>query len=474
MIVSQPYQRPGRSVEVAVLVALIFFFSLQEAMLTPAFPIILKSFNASPSQSGWFTGAALLGATVMIPLLGRVGDLFDKGWLVLMASVVAISGSVVCIFADTFTAMLAGQSLIGLSYALHPLGIGLMAELLPKEKVVTGTGFVIGSAVAGTTLGIILSGPIVDLWGIHGIYLAPMGFLIALAVTLLYIQVQARKPLRNTLSTARVDWMGWILLCICTSLLTIGTGRGAESGWNSLPAYGPLGIAAIAFIALTVVESRHPSPLIDLQVFLMRRIRMICVMAFALGGASIAPGMLIPLIVQGDKAAGGLGLGVSDTGIYLVALGVAASCAAPFGGALRRITDTRGLLVLANALIALGTLSLYLLHESGVEIVLGMILVGLGLGLGSAESMNAIIENTNPERTTSAASINYVIKSTSGVVIAQLCASFLRGTVNSEAHNLNPGYRAAFIFCVAVSLVGVIAALLYHAPHTSQAQAQQA
>src|ERR1700732_2437402 len=77
----------------ATLVIGIGAFSLLESMVIPVLSTIQVELHTSQSALTWVLTAYLLSASVMTPILGRVGDIYGKKWVFVAALAALALGS---------------------------------------------------------------------------------------------------------------------------------------------------------------------------------------------------------------------------------------------------------------------------------------------------------------------------------------------------------------------------------------------
>ena len=90
----------------------------------------------------------LLTAAVATPIVSRLADMYGKRLMMLVCIVLMTAGSLVAaLSAGSFIALVVGRSLQGFAAALIPVGISIMRDELPKNKV--GSAIALMSATLG-------------------------------------------------------------------------------------------------------------------------------------------------------------------------------------------------------------------------------------------------------------------------------------------------------------------------------------
>src|SRR6478609_4449639 len=114
--------------------------ALQQTMVVPLLPEFPGILGVSPDDASWLVTATLLTSAVATPIMSRLADMLGKRLMMLVAMLAMTAGSVLAALGGHFLTLIVGRSLQGFAAALIPIGISIMRDELPKEKV--------GSAVA--------------------------------------------------------------------------------------------------------------------------------------------------------------------------------------------------------------------------------------------------------------------------------------------------------------------------------------
>ena len=83
--------------------------------------------------------AFLLSAWVTTPIIGRLGDMYGKEWL-LMATLVRLAiGTLISAVASSLALMLVGRVVQGVGGGIFPLAFSIIRDELPRERVAGGS-----------------------------------------------------------------------------------------------------------------------------------------------------------------------------------------------------------------------------------------------------------------------------------------------------------------------------------------------
>lgn len=295
--------RPG--VIVAVLAFAGIASSITQTMVTPLiaqFPVI---FSTSSANTAWIVTATLLAAAVAVPIAGRLGDLFGKRRMILILAVPLIVGGIVCAIAPTVEIMIVGRALQGIGSGMVPLGIALLRDVVPREKLSSAIATVSATLGVGGAIGMPLSAAVVEFADWRVLFWASSAItgLVVLAVwTLVPVLPPGAKG-------QRFDGVGAVGLAAGLVALILAISKGSEWGWGSWVTLGLLGFA-IVVCTVGFWETRTKEPLVDLRTTVRPRVLLTNIASIFVGFGMYASMLVMPQVLQLPSATG-YGLGQS-------------------------------------------------------------------------------------------------------------------------------------------------------------------
>ena len=167
-LAAMPRPHPLRSLLILSLAALAF--ALAQTMLIPALTELAKSLNTDASGVAWTVTAYLLAAAVCTPVFGRLGDMFGKRRLLVVALGIFVAGSVISALGTSLEVVVAGRVLQGAGGGIFPLCFGIIRDEFPREKVGSSIGLISATFGIGGGAGLILGGLITDHTSYHWIF----------------------------------------------------------------------------------------------------------------------------------------------------------------------------------------------------------------------------------------------------------------------------------------------------------------
>ena len=197
---------PGRQhygLTLGVLLVAALAFALQQTMVAPALPAIQEEFGTSTTTVTFVLTGFLLTASLSTPIVGRLGDMFGKERMLVIALSVFALGSLVCALSHSIEVLIAGRAIQGMAAAVFPLSFGIIRDEFPPERVATGIGLISATFGIGGGAGLVLSGVIVDNLAYEWIFWLGLVFIaVAIVATFLWVP---ESPIK---SPARIDWIG--------------------------------------------------------------------------------------------------------------------------------------------------------------------------------------------------------------------------------------------------------------------------
>src|ERR1051326_3941207 len=110
-----------------------------------------RALNVPTSDIRWVITAYLLSASVLTPILGRLGDMIGKRRVLIGVLAALAAGTLLAALAPNL-AVLPARAVRGAAGPILPLSIGIVRDELPRERV----GVVVGllSAIFGVGAGV--------------------------------------------------------------------------------------------------------------------------------------------------------------------------------------------------------------------------------------------------------------------------------------------------------------------------------
>ncbi|MGW7204961.1 MFS transporter [Streptomyces sp. NPDC054837] len=433
-----PAAAPPRSnAVVAVLAFAGIVVSLMQTLVIPIVPELPRLLDAPASDTAWAVTATLLAAAVATPVVGRLGDMFGKRRMLLISVVMLIAGSVVCALSDSLIPMIIGRVLQGLASGVIPLGISIMRDELPAERLAGSTALMSASLGIGGALGLPAAALIADNFSWHVLFWtsAALG-VVALALVSLFV------PESRVRTGGRFDLVGGIGMATGLVCLLLGISKGADWGWTSGTTIGLFVAAVVVLLAWGWFELRTDQPLVDLRTTARRQVLVTNLASIAVGFAMFAMSLVLPQLLQLPSQTGyGLGRSMLVAGLVMAPSGLVMMVTAPISAAVSKARGPKTTLMIGALIVAAGYGVNIVLMTEVWHFVLAACVIGAGIGF-TYGSMPALIMGAVPASETAAAnSLNTLMRSigtssasaVAGVILAQMTTDFGGYALPSES-----------------------------------------
>lgn len=410
--------------------------SLMQTLVVPLVPQLPALLDAPAGDTAWAVTATLLSSAVATPTVGRLGDMYGKRRMVLFSLGMLVLGSLVCALSNSLAPMVTGRILQGMAAGVIPLGISIMRDELPAERLSGATALMSASLGVGGALGLPAAAFIAQNSDWHMLFWAAAGLGVLTAAL-----VRTLVPESRVRPGGRFDLLGAIGLSIALLSMLLAISKGADWGWSSATTLGLLGTAAAVLLVWGWWELRTRQPLVDLRTTARRQVLLTNGASIVFGFAMFAMSLVIPQLLQLPEATGyGLGQNILIAGLVMAPNGLVMMAMSPVSA---RITRTRGpktTLMVGAVVVALGySLGLLMMSTIWQLIVISCVIAaGIGLAYGA---MPALVMAAVPVSETAAAnSLNTLMRSigtsvssaVAGVVLAHLTLDLGGAAVPSQ------------------------------------------
>ncbi|MGM9440216.1 MFS transporter [Streptomyces murinus] len=462
MDVPQPSRRTGGVVAALALAGTVA--AIMQTLVTPLIAELPRILHTSSSNAAWVITVTLLVGGVCVPVSGRLGDLVGKRRMMLICVVPLVIGSVVCALSTSVVPMIVGRGLQGMGMGMIPLGIALLRDVLPTEKLSGSIALVSASMGIGGAIGLPLAAAVAQYadWQLLFWGSAVLAVIVGVLIFVVVPDVPAGAK------GQRFDALGAIGLAIGLVALLLAISKGADWGWASGTTLALFAVAVLALPAWGRWELRTRDPLIDLRTTARPRV-LITNAASVLIGVGMYSFMLIaPQLLQFPKATGfGLGQSMLAAGLWIAPGGIMMMVISPLGGKLINARGPKLALTCGAVVMAAGYALALPLMGTAFGIMLSGIVINSGVALAYG-SMPALIMSSVPLSETAAANgFNTLMRSLGttigsaviGVVLAHMTITLGGYTIASEN-----GFRTGLLIGCGVALVSAAVASFIPAP----------
>ena len=355
-------------------------------------PQVASQLQADAEQAIWITQSYVLANTVLLLLIGRLGDIFGRVRIYTIGFGIFTIGSALTSLGFDPISVIIFRAVQGVGAALvFTNSIAILTDAAPRKEL----GFFLGinqiAFRSGAILGLTLSGLILSFFDWRALFYIniPIG---------VFGTYWARRQLRETVAVdhdAKIDWLGFALFTTFLLCLMIGLTLGAYSPSQFNTLYVLLFVGFI-FLALFIVRSRRVThPLVELSMF---KIRNVTGGIFAMFFNIITwTAVLLLLSLQFQLV---LNMTPLEAGIRILPFEFAFFAVGPLSG---RLSDRFNRMPFILSGLTLSTVALFLFsttNQNTPYLILSvyMIILGVGTGLFIAPNLRSIMGSVPPQR----------------------------------------------------------------------------
>lgn len=360
---------------VAALLLVMLLSALDQTIVSTALPTIVGELGGL-DQLSWVVTAYLLSSTVVLPLYGKLGDLYGRKIVLQAAIVLFLAGSALCGVAQDMTQLIVLRTLQGLGGGgLMVVTMAAIGDLVPPDRRARYQGMFGGVYGLATIIGPLLGGFLVEHLSWRWIFTInlPLGFL-ALAV----IGVAFRPHTAHV--KHRIDYMGAAFLATALTCVILFTSEGGSLlPWTSPQLWMTLVLGVVAIGGFIYEERLAAEPIMPLELFRHRTFVLVSLIGFVVGIALFGSVTFIPLYLQVVK-----GSTPSQAGMQLLPMmGGMLVTSIVSGRLISRLGSYRMFPVLGTLTggIAMALLSTLTLDTPLHTMYAYMALLGIGLGM---------------------------------------------------------------------------------------------
>lgn len=381
-------QRSKVLILIGVLLGL-FLSALDQTIVSTALPRIVADLKGI-ELIGWVSTSYLLASTAMVPIYGKLSDIYGRKYVLLFGIAVFLLGSLLCGLAGDMTQLVVFRGLQGFgAAALTSTAFAIPADLFaPAERAryMGMFGAVFGlSSVVGPFIG----GLLTDNLSWHWVFFVnlPLG-VVALGFII------AKLPRLHSGLKPAIDYAGaaTLLLTVIPFLLALTLDKN-DFPWTSPLIVSLFAVSVVGLIFFLLIERRAESPILPLHLFRIRTFTLTAMIGVTVGATLFAAIFFLSLYLVNV-----LGVSATAAGTTLIPLTLSLVVGAMVSSQIVQRTGRYKWVIIGGMAIIVA--SLWWLTTLTPETSIWMVrlrMIALGLGLGpSMPILNLAMQNAVP------------------------------------------------------------------------------
>ncbi|HWQ61656.1 MAG TPA: MDR family MFS transporter, partial [Negativicutes bacterium] len=363
-----------RTILVAGLFLGLFFASLDQTVVGTAMPRIIGELGGLSIMT-WVTTAYMLTSTTIVPIAGKLADLYGRRIVYVAGLLTFMAGSALCGTSVDMAQLILYRGLQGIGGGIMmPMSMVIVGDVFPPEKRGRWQGLIGAVFGLSSIVGPSVGGWIVDNTSWHWVFYVnlPVGVLAAAAISL---GLSGEKRFREKVV---IDYAGAASFVAATVCLLLGLNLGGtDYPWTSGPIVGLLAGASVFAAAFLAAEKKAVDPILSLDLFSNRIFAVTNTVALLLGIGLFGSVMFLPLFLQGV-----LGVSATQSGNAMIPMMLSMVLTSIVGGRYVGRVGFRTFFVAGMSLMSLGLFLLSTLTADAGEFTAVAYIIALGLGMG--------------------------------------------------------------------------------------------
>ena len=365
----------SESVVLAIICLGVFSTALDQTVVVAALPSVMVDLEIPLTDldtASWIVTAYLVSYTVAMPLAGRLSDVYGRVRMFQAALVLFSIGSGLVAVAPDFPWVVSARVLQAIGGgATVPIGLAMAVAAVAPHRRGIALGLVAASAEAGSVLGPLYGGGIIEWIGWRWIFWLdiPQSFIL---IGLLAVLPNAANR------SAKMDYLGALTLGATLTVLSLGLSQRSIFSMDSFVPYLLIGLGVFLVFVLMVVERRAVQPLLASFLYRSKAFVSSNIAQFFVGVALIISLVSVPLM-----ASTVMEKGAWESALHLVRLTAAIPVGAVLGGYIMRWTGVRAVCITGLSFMGAGLLIMSswgtVVEEPRLSVPLAV--TGLGFGL---------------------------------------------------------------------------------------------
>ena len=357
-----------------------FLSALDQSVVGTAMRTIADDLQGLELQA-WVTTSYLITSTVATPIYGKLGDIFGRRKLFIVAISIFLFGSLLCGFAADMFQLAMFRAVQGIGAGgLFALALTVLADIVPPREraryqgmflAVFGTSSVLGPVVGGLFAS---ADSILFTEGWRWVFLInlPIGA-IALFMVVTFLHVP------HTPKPQRIDWWGAVTIVLAVVPLLLVAENGNEWGWGSTLSISMYVVGGLGILAFILAErAAKETALLPLSLFRSSSFSMSTIVGVIVGFAMFGGMITLPLMLQLVN-----GATPTESGLMMLPMVLGMMLATMVAGQVTRKTGQYKIFLRTGTFMLLVGYLYMITYNADMpywQMSIGMLVIGMGLG----------------------------------------------------------------------------------------------
>nr|WP_314845073.1 MFS transporter [uncultured Microbacterium sp.] len=439
-----------------------FTSGVLQGYYTPMLSDIARHLGIHDADVNWLEGTQLMLSALVVPAFAKLGDMVGHKRMLLISTALTGAAALVLPFTDSFAIFLIGWTLMGFYVVWLPLEIALIwsrSRRMEGRSTITAkaAGLLVAALEGGAIIGALAGGALIDVLPLTVVLLIPAVLIVVCFFVILFGVTESPDPAGGVFDTVGVVLISLALICFTGGLSLLRLEGGLVNPWS----WAVVVLGLLLVIPFVLWELRCDDPVIDVRMFRSPALGPVFLTAGLFGVSVLGAQAPLSTFARTDPGVYGYGLGTTGfatsliIGFYLIAM-IAGALLFPV---IARSLTPRLTLMGASVLVGAGFLLFLPFHETYLQVVTNMAIVGLGSGALVA-ALPAAAASAAPESQTGVATgLTNSVKTVGGAIASCVFGiallSGVSGAVEGTAGSF-AGYITVWVVCGVTALIAAL------------------
>jgi EmrB/QacA subfamily drug resistance transporter len=357
-----------------------FLSALDQSVVGTAMRTIADDLQGLELQA-WVTTAYLITSTISTPIYGKLGDIFGRRRLFIIAIAIFVVGSALSALSGSMIELAGWRAIQGLGAGgLFSLAITVLSDIVPPRERARYQGFFLAVFATSSVLGPVVGGLFSELPTYMGVAGWKWIFLINIPIGgLALFMVWKFLHVPHTPVNHRIDWLGALTIIVGVVPMLLVAENGRDWGWDSQNSILCYVISVVGIVSFIFAEraAKHEA-ILPLALFSSRTFSMATILGVIVGIGMFGGMMTLPLLIQIVN-----GATPTESGWLMLPMVAGMMTATVVSG---QVTSKTGkykiFLIIGTGMLLAGYVSLFNYHYDTPIWVMSISMVIIGMGLG--------------------------------------------------------------------------------------------
>ena len=423
----------------------VFMTGIDAYIFIPALPTLIKEFNTSYELVTWTVTACMLFMTAVMPLAGKLSDVFGRKRLYIVGVATFIVGSLAASFSWDIYSLIVFMAIQGIGAGIVlPSALSTMNDAAPANQRGKTMSVLMAMASLAMVVGPNIGGFLIQNFGWRTIFYVN----IPIGILSLILAFKFRESHGET--NQHIDFVGSLLLIGSIAAMLLALVRFETLPFTDVTVFPLFIVSILLFVFLILYEQRVSEPILDIPLLRKSKVLSLNIAVLFTGLSMFTAVTYVPTFAQLV-----LKMNVQDSGALLTPLSITLLVMGILGGVLLDKFGAKRMLLIGSPILSAGLLGLAYYVTDPISLSVALVIMGVGLGFTYSAFQILMLSFMPKNETGTGVGILNTFRGIGGTM-GPVMGSFFLGSALSGTITFDHAFSNVFLFGTAVSIVAVI------------------